>query len=295
MKKGNEATRMAITNTSPLIKQGWMRAVIFLLAFFACVLLAAFITGYVTLLTKSPASATVTISLFITAILAILLTIVFTKFINRQPVKSLGFQWTGYQHHALTGLCFGVALLGAGSLLLFATGNLEWNNIGFPASDIFIALVLMIIIALAEEMVFRGYILNNLMQSMHPWAALGYSALLFAVAHISNPGITSVAVVNLLLAGLLLGINYIYTRNLWFALIFHFSWNFFQGPVLGYEVSGLPLQSILKPELKGPWWLTGSPFGFEGSFIATCLLMGSLFVLYSVYTAQYGKPVAAIQ
>jgi CAAX protease family protein len=286
---------MGITNTSPIIKQGWMRAVIFLLAFFACALLAAFMAGYVTVLTKSPASATVTISLFITAIFAILLTIVFTKTINRQPVNSLGFQWHGYQHHALTGICLGVALLGAGSLVLFATGNLEWNTIAFPVSDIFIALVLMGVIALAEELVFRGYILNNLMQSMHPWAALTCSAVLFAVAHISNPGITSVATVNLLLAGLLLGINYIYTRNLWFAILFHFSWNFFQGPVLGYEVSGLPLRSILQPELKGPWWLTGTSFGFEGSFIATCLFMGSLILFYTVYTAQYGKPVAATQ
>jgi membrane protease YdiL (CAAX protease family) len=159
----------------------------------------------------------------------------------------------------------------------------------------FIAVVLMGLIALAEEMVFRGYILNNLMQSMHPWAALACSAVIFAVAHGSNPGITSIATVNLVLAGLLLGINYVYTRNLWFAILFHFSWNFFQGPVLGYEVSGLPLQSVLQPGLNGPWWLTGSPFGFEGSFIATCLLMLSLLVLHSVYTAQYGKPVSATQ
>lgn len=286
---------MAITNISPLIKQGWLRAVVFLLSFFACALLAAFIAEYVTVLTKSPASATVTFSLFITAIIAILLTIVFTKTINRQPVNSLGFQWPGNEHHALTGICLGVAILGAGSLILFATGNLEWTDIAFPASDIFIALVLMALIALAEELVFRGYILNNMMQSINPWAALACSAVLFAVAHISNPGITSVAVVNLLLAGLLLGINYIYTRNLWFAIFFHFSWNFIQGPVLGYEVSGLPLQSILQPELKGPWWLTGTTFGFEGSFIATCLFMLSLILFYTVYTAQYGKPVDTIQ
>ncbi len=112
-------------------------------------------------------------------------------------------------------------------------------------------------------MVFRGYILNNLMESMNKWAALGVSAGLFTMAHGSNPGISFIAVINLALAGLLLGVNYIYTRNIWFGICFHFSWNFLQGPVLGYQVSGLPLQSVLQPSLQGPWWLTGGSFGIE--------------------------------
>jgi membrane protease YdiL (CAAX protease family) len=144
-------------------------------------------------------------------------------------------------------------------------------------------------IALAEEIVFRGYILKNLMRSVNKWMALGISAILFAMAHWGNPGMTPVAAVNLLLGGLLLGINYIYTRNLWFAISFHFSWNFFQGPVLGYEVSGLPLHNVLQPDLKGPWWITGGSFGFEGSFITTCLFIAALLLLYTVYEARSRK------
>jgi membrane protease YdiL (CAAX protease family) len=91
--------------------------------------------------------------------------------------------------------------------------------------------------------------------------------------HLGNLHIDVIAVVNLLAGGFLLGINYIYTRNLWFSILFHFSWNFCQGSVLGYEVSGLGFQSLLQMEKNGNTLLTGGQFGFEGSVIATILLV----------------------
>lgn len=295
---------MAPHTLTPFIKQGWLRAILLLLAFLGCSILGGIIASLFLLTAPSSTSKNIPpdlllhiiiISLFITAVLSITLTVLFRRFIDRRSIKSLGFRWQPFQPDAYTGLCLGVALLGAGTLLLFATNNLTWNDVHVKAGDLLTGLLLMVLIALTEEMVFRGYILNNLMESMNKWAALGVSAMLFMIAHISNPGITSVAVVNLLLAGGLLGINFIYTRNIWFAVCFHFSWNFIQGPVLGYEVSGLPLQGILQPALQGPWWLTGGAFGLEGSFITTCLFVLVLLLLYTVYEKRYNKTVRANQ
>lgn len=287
---------------TPLIKQGWMRALLLLLAFIGCSLLAGVIASFAVIapgfstLSKTPQPDLVLqallLSLFISALLSCLLTVIFRRFIDRQPVKSLGFRWQPFQPDAITGFCLGIALLGVGTLVLFATNNLDWTDVHFKTRDFFMGLALMVLIAFSEEMVFRGYILNNLMESMNKWAALGVSAILFTVAHGANPGISSVAVVNLLLAGLLLGINFIYTRNIWFAIFFHFSWNFMQGPVLGFEVSGLPLQGVLQPNLQGPWWLTGGAFGMEGSFIITVLLTASLLLLYALYEKHYVKAVS---
>jgi len=287
---------------TPLIKQGWMRAVLLLLAFIGCSLLAGLLASYAVIapafstLSKAPQSdlvlQVVILSLFISALLNCLLTVIFRRYIDRQPVMSLGFRWQPFQPHAITGFCLGIALLGAGTLVLFATKNLDWTDVHFRFRDFFMGLALMVLIAFSEEMVFRGYILNNLMESMNKWAALGVSAVLFTIAHGANPGISSVAIVNLLLAGLLLGINFIYTRNIWFAIFFHLSWNFMQGPVLGYEVSGLPLQGILQPDLHGPWWLTGGVFGLEGSFIITVLLAAALLLLYTIYEKYYTKAVS---
>jgi membrane protease YdiL (CAAX protease family) len=285
---------MAPDITTPLIKQGWLRAVLFMLLFMVFVLPAGMLTGM--LLTgnhdKHGAAVPPTVivlALFVTSVISILLTVIFRRVIDRKNVMSLGFSWRGYQQEAYTGFCLGPALLGLGTLILFVMKKLDWIDVSFNASDFFIALVLMCMIALAEEMVFRGYILNNLMDSMNKRSALGISAALFALAHAGNMSITSIAAVNLLLGGLLLGINYIYTRNLWFGIAFHFSWNFFQGPVLGYEVSGLPLQSVLRPNLNGPWWITGTPFGFEGSLVTTFLFIIALLLLFAAYEKIYEK------
>jgi membrane protease YdiL (CAAX protease family) len=290
---------MTPASSSPLIKHGWMRAVLLFIAFICVGLLAGMASGLFTLTSAaSPAFNqtllnSVTLALFVFELVALGLAVIFRRYIDRQPVKSLGFQWQSFQPDALTGFCLGMALLGAGSLVLLATHNLEWTDLHFAAADLFTGLVLMALIAFTEEMVFRGYILNNLMESMNKWAALGVSALLFTIAHGSNPGITFIAAINLFLAGLLLGINFIYTRNIWFAICFHFSWNFLQGPVLGYEVSGLPLQSVLQPSLQGPWWITGGSFGLEGSFVATGLLIFALLLLYAAYERRYVNAVAA--
>lgn len=293
---------MGTGTLTPAIKQGWLRALLLLLAFMGCSLLAGVLASFIIIVpavtdqAKTPRNELmlqiVILSLFITAILSIGLTVIFRRYVDRKPVKSLGFSWRPYKADALTGISLGIALLGAATLVLAATKNLEWTAVHVNAGDLFMGLILMALIALTEEMVFRGYILNNLMESMNKWAALAVSAAIFMLAHASNPGITSVAAVNLLLAGLLLGINFIYTRNIWFAICFHFSWNFFQGPVLGYEVSGLPLQGLLQPVLQGPWWLTGGPFGLEGSFIATVLFAFTLLLFYSVYEKVYVNTVS---
>ena len=192
---------------------------------------------------------------------------VFRRVFDQRSFVSLGFQFKGYERDAATGLLLGIALLGVESLILYFTGNLWWTDIHFNAGELLSGLVLMILVAISEEAVFRGYILHNLLQSMNKWVALGISSLLFALFHSGNPGITVLAILNIFLSGLVLGLNYVYTGNLWFAILFHFSWNFFLGPVLGYEVSGLPLSSLLEQTIEGPDWLTGGSFGLEGSVL----------------------------
>jgi membrane protease YdiL (CAAX protease family) len=291
-------------NSVPVIKKGWMRAVLFLFAYFSCAILAGIVSNFI--LTGSftviegkglaeQKLSSIILTVGIATIFIIALTVIFRRFIDRRSIISMGFQWAPFQADAFTGFNLGITLLGFATLLLHATGNLEWSEAHFIAGDLSKGFILMLLIAITEELVFRAYILNNLLDSLNKWVALGVSAGMFTLAHASNPGISSVAVANILLAGALLGINYIYTRNLWFAIFFHFSWNFIQGPILGYTVSGLPLQGILQPDLKGPWWLTGGSFGLEGSFITTCVLVLTLLFLYITYEKNTGKTVKASQ
>jgi hypothetical protein len=147
---------------------------------------------------------------------------------------------------------------------------------------------MMALIAFSEEFVFRGYVLDNLMQSFpNKWVALVISSVLFAAFHFTSPEIYPLAFVNLFLAGLLLGANYIYTRNLWFSFFLHLSWNFFQGPILGFRVSGLVFPSLLVPETKGDLFITGGDFGLEGSILTTVTAFITLFLIIWAFERKY--------
>jgi hypothetical protein len=87
-----------------------------------------------------------------------------------------------------------------------------------------------------------------------------------------NPGATvwsSVAIA--VEAGLLLGAAYKWSGTLWVPIGIHWAWNFFQGPVFGFAVSGNDTPSLIKPVIEGPDWLTGGPFGAEASVPAFIL------------------------
>jgi hypothetical protein len=153
----------------------------------------------------------------------------------------------------------------------------------------------MALIAFSEELVFRGYILDNLMESFsNKWVALIISSVLFAAFHFTGPGIHTLAFLNLFLAGLLLGVNFLYTRNLWFSFFFHLSWNFFQGPILGFRVSGLVFPSLLQTETKGDLFITGGDFGLEGSILTTLTAFIAFFVIAWAFERKYNSVDSAI-
>jgi CAAX protease family protein len=77
---------------------------------------------------------------------------------------------------------------------------------------------------------------------------------------------------------LALGITYVHTKNLWFPIFLHISWNYFQGPILGFEVSGMNIKSLINHDLLGSDLITGGKFGFEGSILLSFLLVAMVIV-----------------
>lgn len=269
----------------PAIPNPWIRVIVFFLSYICCVVLLGVLLATLALsgrISLQMDGSTLLKLLVVTSLISLLLVTVFRIYVDRRSVKSLGL--APFTKDGWIGLLLSMAILGCGSLLLFANGNLHWVDHNFDATAFFTGLGLMLLVAFAEEMVFRGYILGNLLEAFSSkWNALVISAVLFALTHISNTGVSLVAVLNVFLAGLLLGLNYSYTKNLWFAILFHFGWNFFQGPVLGFEISGLGLPGFLQVELIGNPLLTGNKFGFEGSLIATFLLLTAILLLYLAF------------
>lgn len=276
------------TSGTPLIKQGWLRALLFIIVFigfnFLFEILSFFlVTKVFAFSTTAPGGNASTLTRYAVALAGTAALIwAWRRLIDRKDFLSIGFDFKPFADDAWTGFFTAVLLLGLGTLLLAIPGYLSFGDPTFEGKPFLINLALMVVIAFSEELVVRGYVLNNLLQSVNKWVALGISAVFFALMHLGNPDMSIISFAIILVAGFFIGINYIYTRNLWFGIFFHFAWNFIEGPVYGYEVSGINLDSIFQQNLDGAAWLTGGPFGFEGSLI--CLL---LLVAASLFFARY--------
>jgi membrane protease YdiL (CAAX protease family) len=276
-------------HTKPLVPHGWLRAMICVLVYFMLLITAGIlatwynahaVTGATTLV-NNPGKAY--LPLIINGALGLAIVWLFRKLVDRRPVSSLGLSLAGNAVHGGTGFFLGIFLLCAGSCILYVTGSLEWTDVRFSGNDLFLSFGLMAIVAFSEEIVFRGYVLQNLAASLPGWIALVVSALLFTIAHLSNRELTVTGTCTIFLTGVLFGINYLFTRNLWFAIMLHFTWNFVQGPLLGFPVSGLPMEGLLQHSVTGNSLINGGNFGFEGSLVAVLLSAATIPVLVLIY------------
>ena len=207
----------------------------------------------------------------------------FIRFIDCKSLKSIGLSLNGYKKDLYLGLGLGAGLIALGFLILFILGYLSVDGFSFPLGSIILYLILFVVVSLHEEIMMRGYILNNLMQSMNRYVALSLSSLVFMTIHLLNPNVSFLSVVNLFLAGIVLGIYYIHKSNLWLPIGMHLTWNFFQGPVFGFEVSGIETKSIIGQSIRGNELITGGSFGFEGSILATILILVMIIYLDRKY------------
>ncbi len=272
----------------PLITQGWLRALSFLVAF-------ALTTGislgvYLISLHNGSLNTSgleslmkgnnllVTITIIFT--LSLLLTFVFRRWVDRKSFVSLGLDFNGHGGEAVAGGMLAIFIICTSSLLLKVTGHLKWMDIIFDSRALFLSFGSVVVISFYEELIFRGYILNNLMDSFPGWLALVISAFLFMIFHWtgqSSIGFFSLA--NSLIMGFILGLNYIYSRNLWFSFCFHIAWKFMEGPAFGYS-GDESFQTFLQPELNGDVNITGGANGLEGSVFLTAVALLSLIALY---------------
>ena len=179
---------------------------------------------------------------------------------------------------SVAGFLTGTLLVCVGALVVYLVENVKWTVSHFVAGDLLFGLLLMLFISAAEEYLFRGIILRRLGRKMNAWLALFISSVLFAAVHLTNPYITPLAIVNIFLGGLVFGIAYMLTRSLAYVIFFHFGWNFVQGQILRFAVSGLPFESLLKIEIIKDNLISGGVFGFEGSIICSIILFVSFLV-----------------
>jgi len=140
-------------------------------------------------------------------------------------------------------------------------------------------LLTLAVAALAEEVAFRGYPFQRLIDATNPTLATIFMSLLFGAIHLANPGATFSSTIVTIFAGWLLAIMYLRTRALWVAWGFHFTWNATMGILFGLPISGITSFSpVVASNTVGPLWITGGDYGPEGSLICAIVILVLIFV-----------------
>jgi membrane protease YdiL (CAAX protease family) len=203
------------------------------------------------------------------------------KKIDQRPTGMLGL---GFQPRWLieliVGLGAGVVATGGLTLVLVLTGAVSLSLSPSPAdaAAVFpIYLALFTVAATAEELLFRGYLLQALAEGSRRWLAAILLSLPFTIAHFGNPDVSIVGIANIFLVGIVIAVLYFQTRRLWLPIGFHISWNLAHGWLWGFDVSGIALENqLLVATPVGPEILTGGGFGLEGSIVTTVLVVAAL-------------------
>jgi uncharacterized protein len=224
------------------------------------------------------------LSLLSTALAMTLSVWIAGRFIDRRRFAGFGFHldrnwWLDFGF----GLALGAVLmlivflvqLAAGWLVVTGTFVVREPDTGFLVA-LLMPLVLFLAVGFYEELFSRGYQLQNLAEGMGALgprgaivAATVLSSAVFGVLHALNPNATVFTTFNLVIAGIFLAAGYILTGELAIPIGLHITWNFFQGNVFGFPVSGADFRSatFIAIEQRGPALWTGGAFGPEGGLL----------------------------
>jgi membrane protease YdiL (CAAX protease family) len=212
-----------------------------------------------------------------------------TRLLEGLPWRALGLSLhAGWLRDFFIGSLIGIASLALATAIATAGGGLSFTVSGRDAllqvaQTLLFSAILFIVAALAEEALFRGYLLQTLTRAGLIGLGVVVTSFAFAASHMENPNFKAgLAFLNLLLAGLWFAVAYLRTRSLWFPLGIHWAWNWALGSLFGLPVSGindLAPHPLLHGTDLGPAWLTGGSYGIEGGVACTItLLVSTIFI-----------------
>lgn len=230
-------------------------------------------------------------------LLIVFIAVILARYLfDRRSLSSLGLRLSlDASNDALIGFLIGGAMM---ALVFFLELGLGWISIKSfiwdtqSFQDMYInafnILGVFILAAFAEELMHRGYILQNLEEGLNTVWGVILASLVFTSMHMSNPFATPASFVGVFLAGIFLAYAYLRTRQLWLPIGVHIGWNFFEGVVFGYPVSGFATYRLIDQSNQAAAWLTGGDFGPEaGVILLPALALGAALVAW--FTHRRGK------
>ena len=218
-------------------------------------------------------------------VIILFLFIFWVKVIEKNALSSLGFVKRNWLKYLGWGIMFSLVQMGVIALVyqLSGIGSFELNELSLePILFILGLFPFWLLQGGTEEVATRGWLLTRIAARSNLPLAIAISSSLFGFLHLGNSGVTFLSVLNIVLDGVLAGLLLVYTDSIWLVVAQHGTWNYVQGNLLGFQVSGTGADaSIFSFTMwSGPDWLTGGAFGAEGSIITTLVLLVSLVIVY---------------
>lgn len=221
-----------------------------------------------------------TVGLLATGLFANLVTM---RIFDRRPLVDIGLRsGAGSGRNFLSGVLFGgaAAALMLSVPLIDRTGHLiTRQNSTFAWPSLVFYLAALLFGAAGEEMIFRGYAFQLLIEKLGPFATVLPVGVLFGFAHSFNPNVTKLALLNTILWGILLGYAFLRSHDLWLPIGLHYGWNAVL-PLFGVNLSGLTIEItryFYRWDLSVLW--SGGAYGPEGGLLATIFVVGLFFAL----------------
>jgi membrane protease YdiL (CAAX protease family) len=219
------------------------------------------------------------------------------RFFDKRTFSSLGLSFkTVWVKDIIAGISIAAIMMGSIFTIAYFLNwinvkSFAWESDGIPTAvmQTVIWLTIFVLVGWQEELLSRGYHLQNLADGINITWGVILSSLVFAVLHIFNPGASWISTFGILLAGLFLSLGYILTKQLWLPIGLHIGWNFFEGVVFGFPVSGMTTYKLVLIDAIGPETWTGGEFGPEaGLLLLPAMLLGVLIMfLYSKYRVKH--------
>lgn len=205
------------------------------------------------------------------------------KIFEKKSIREMGIPniKSGYKELG-GGLILGAITISIVAIFLLLIGSVKLvNPITSPriTIDLLIGIVAFIAVGFGEEIFGRAYCMSVLKQTRNKWIILIVSSIIFAAMHLGNSAIGIIPLINLFLIGIAFGYMFMKSSNIWMPIGFHISWNYFQGYIWGFEVSGNVVDGMYKIQTVNDSILNGGAFGAEGGLVVTVI---TILIIYFV-------------
>lgn len=214
---------------------------------------------------------------------------IIVKFIDKNSISTLGLKFSKNTIiEYITGFIIGILMISITILIIYFTDHYEIQFSAFSSSSLllfFCTIIMWIIQGAAEEIMMRGYTLPMIGKNINVPIGIFISSIYFALLHLSNNSVSSLAIINLFLSGLFFSLYALYSKNIWGACALHSAWNFAQGNLFGVPVSGINSigTSILNTSYDESSFINGGAFGPEGGLAVTFVLCLSIIIIMCMF------------